>query len=51
VPLKVPQLRTLPFATEIIERYRRREAGVEEAMVEMYLAGESMRWVEDITEA
>ena len=35
----------------IIERYRRRESSVEEALVEMYLAGVSVRRVEDITEA
>lgn len=51
VTLSVPKLRTLPFETEIIERYRRREASVEEALVEMYLAGVSVRRVEDITEA
>lgn len=51
VNLKVPKLRTLPFETQIIERYRRREASVEEALVEMYLAGVSVRRVEDITEA
>jgi transposase-like protein len=51
VELKVPKLRTLPFETAIIERYRRRETSVEEALVEMYLAGVSVRRVEDITEA
>jgi len=51
VDLKVPRLRSLPFETQIIERYRRRESSVEEAMVEMYLAGVSVRRVEDITEA
>jgi putative transposase len=51
VKLKVPRLRNLPFETQIIERYRRRESSVEEAMVEMYLAGVSVRRVEDITEA
>ena len=51
VALKVPKLRRLPFETSIIERYRRREASVEEALVEMYLAGVSVRRVEDITEA
>ena len=51
VSLKVPKLRTLPFETAIIERYRRRESWVEEALVEMYLAGVSVRRVEDITEA
>lgn len=49
--LKVPKLRKLPFETAIIERYRRRESSVEEALVEMYLAGVSVRRVEDITEA
>jgi len=51
VTLKVPKLRTLAFETQIIERYRRRESSVEEALVEMYLAGVSVRRVEDITEA
>src|ERR1700680_312731 len=51
VTLKVPKLRTLPFETAIIERYRRRESSVEEALVEMYLAGVSVRRGEDITEA
>src|SRR5262249_36600265 len=32
-------------------RYRRRESSVEEALIEMYLAGVSVRRVEDITEA
>ena len=35
----------------IIERYRHRESSVEEALIEMYLAGVSVRWVENITEA
>jgi putative transposase len=51
VSLKVPKLRKLPFETAIIERYRRRESSVEEALMEMYLAGVSVRRVEDITEA
>jgi transposase-like protein len=51
VELKVPKLRTLSFETAIIERYRRRESSVEEALIEMYLAGVSVRRVEDITEA
>ena len=51
VRLKVPKLRKLTFETAIIERYRRRESSVEEALVEMYLAGVSVRRVEDITEA
>jgi transposase-like protein len=51
VTLRVPRLRSLPFETQIIERYRRRESSVEEALMEMYLAGVSVRRVEDITEA
>src|ERR1700683_565850 len=51
VTLTVPKLRSLPFETAIIERYRRRESSVEEALIEMYLAGVSVRRVEDITEA
>ena len=48
VKLKVPRLRSLPFETQIIERYRRRESSVEESLMEMYLAGVSVRRVEDI---
>lgn len=51
VDLKIPKLRTIPFESAIIERYKRRECSVEEALVEMYLAGVSVRRVEDITEA
>ncbi len=51
VELQVPKLRTIPFETQIIERYRRRESSVEEALIEMYLAGVSVRRVEDITQA
>jgi putative transposase len=48
--LRVPKLRQQTFETAIIERYRRRES-LEEALIEMYLAGVSVRRVEDITEA
>lgn len=51
VELKIPKLRRAKFETAIIERYRRRESSVEEALMEMYLAGVSVRRVEDITEA
>jgi len=51
VNLKVPKLKGVAFETAIIERYRRRESSVEEALIEMYLAGVSVRRVEDITEA
>src|SRR5262249_30355225 len=51
VRLRVSKLRRQAFETAIIERYRRREGSVEEALIEMYLAGVSVRRVEDITEA
>ncbi|HKJ22739.1 MAG TPA: IS256 family transposase [Gammaproteobacteria bacterium] len=51
VTLNMPKLRQQTFETAIIERYRRREASVEESLIEMYLAGVSVRRVEDITEA
>ena len=52
VTLHVPRLKGVSFETAIIERYRRRESSVEEALIEMYLAGGvSVRRVEDITEA
>jgi putative transposase len=51
VALKVPKLRRATFESQVIERYKRRESSVEEALVEMYLAGVSVRRVEDITEA
>ena len=47
----MPRLKGVSFETAIIERYRRRESSVEEALIEMYLAGVSVRRVEDITEA
>jgi len=50
VNLKMPKLKGITFQTAIIERYRRRESSVEEALVEMYLAGVSERRVGDITE-
>ena len=50
VNLKMPKLKGLTFETSIIERYKRRETSVEEALIEMYLAGVSVRRVEDITE-
>ena len=51
VRLEVPKLKGVAFETAIIERYRRRESSVEEALIEMYLAGVSVRRVEDISEA
>ena len=43
VTLHVPRLKGVSFETAIIERYRRRESSVEEALIEMYLAGVSVR--------
>ena len=51
VTLHVPRLKGVSFETAIIEHFRRRESSVEEALIEMYLAGVSVRRVEDITEA
>ena len=48
--LKVPKLKGALFESAVIERYRRRESSVEEALMEMYLAGVSTRQV-DMTEA
>jgi len=46
----VPRLKEFSFETAIIERHRRRESSVAEALIEMYLAGVSVRCVEDINE-
>ena len=45
------RLQQQTFETAIIEPYRRRETSVEKALIEMYLAGVSVRRMEDITEA
>ena len=50
VTLKMPKLKGMRFTTAIIERYKRREISVEEAMIEMYLAGVSTRRIEDVSE-
>jgi transposase-like protein len=47
--LTVPRLRTIPFQSQIIDRYRRMESSLEEALIEMYLQGISTRKVDDIT--
>lgn len=39
ITLHVPRLKGVLFETAIIERYRRRESSVEEALIEIYLAG------------
>ena len=51
VNLRMPKLKGVTFETAIIERYKRRETSIEEALIEMYLAGVSVRRVEDISEA
>ncbi len=51
VRLEVPKLKGVPFETAIIECYRRRESSVEEAPIEMYLAGVPVRRVKYISEA
>lgn len=51
INIKMPKLKGLTFETSIIEHYKRRETSVEEALIEMYLAGVSVRRVEDISEA
>ena len=51
VKLRIPKLKGVQFDTAIIERYKRRECSIEEALIEMYLAGVSVRRVEDISEA
>ena len=45
--MKRPKVRKQTFETAIIERYRRRDISIEEAIVQMYLAGVSVRRVED----
>ena len=47
VTLKMPKLKGVTFETAIIERYRRRESSVEEALIEMYLAGVSVPFAKD----
>ena len=42
VTLHMPRLKGISFETAIIERYRHRESSVEEALIEMYLAGVSV---------
>lgn len=46
VKLRMPKLKGVSFETAIIERYRRRESSVEEALIELHLAGISFRQVE-----
>ena len=50
VNIEMPKLKGARLVTAIIERYKRREVSVEEAIVEMYLAGVSTRRIEDVAE-
>ena len=50
IEVAMPKLKGAKFVTAVIERYKRREVSVEEAIVEMYLAGVSTRRVEDVGE-
>ena len=50
VTLHMPKLKGMRFTTAIVERYRRRETSVEEAMTGRYLAGVSTRRIEDAGE-
>ena len=50
VTLRMPKLKGMRFATAVIERRKRCETSVEEAIIEMYLAGVSTRRVEDVSE-
>lgn len=45
--LKAPELKGALFGSAVIERCRRRESSVEEALMEMYLAGVGTRRVDD----
>ena len=47
--LKAPELKGALFGSAVIERCRRRESSVEEALMEMCLAGVSTRRVDDIS--
>ena len=48
---QVSKLRSLPFETLIVERYRRRESSVEVTLLEISHAGVSLRRVQNITDA
>lgn len=45
------KLKGMRFATAVIERYKRRETSIEEAIIEMHLVGVSTRRIEDVSEA
>jgi len=49
--VEVPRDREGEFATEVFERYKRMTGDVEEAVLEMYLSGISVRKIAGVTEA
>jgi putative transposase len=49
--LEVPRDREGEFVTEVFERYKRMTGDVEEAVLEMYLSGLSVRKIAGVTEA
>ncbi len=49
--LKVPRDREGEFVTDLFERYKRMTGDVEEAILEMYLSGISVRKIAGVTEA
>jgi len=49
--LEVPRDREGEFVTELFERYKRMSGDVEEALLEMYLSGISVRKIAGVTEA
>ena len=50
VALRMPKLKGMRFATAVVERYKRRETSVEEAIIEMHPARASTRRIEDVGE-
>jgi transposase-like protein len=44
-------IRTIPFESAIIDQYKHQECSIEEALVEMYLAGASFRRVKKTSES
>src|ERR671921_701839 len=49
--LEVPRDREGEFVTEVFERYKRMTGDVEEAILEMYLSGISVRKIAGVTDA
>lgn len=50
VTLETAKLKGIRSATAIVNRYKCREASVEEVMIEVYLAGMSTRRIEGVSE-